>query len=51
VAAKARRLVGVLVAFPPDWYEAALERAGFVNASVLWSRFGFVTWLAYKPAQ
>ena len=32
-------------------YEAALDRAGFVNASVLWSRFGFVTWLAYKPAR
>ena len=47
VKAKAARLKGVLETLPPVWYEHALERCGFVEVSVLWARFGFVTWVAH----
>jgi SAM-dependent methyltransferase len=50
VEAKAKRLVGVLVTFPTSWYDNALHKIGFEKVSILWSRFGFVTWLAYRPA-
>ena len=50
VAAKAKRIAGVLVTVRPAWYERALARAGFVGVRVAWSRFGFTTWVAYRPA-
>ena len=49
IAAKEAALEGVLIALPAQWYDDTLERAGFTDVTVLWSRFGFVTWLAHKP--
>ena len=29
-------------------YERQLRACGFVGVSILWARFGFVTWIAHK---
>ena len=50
VAAKAQKLQGVLVPCATSWYEDVLARSGFSPVQVVWARYGFVTWIARKPA-
>lgn len=48
IQAKARKLQGVLTTQPASWYDGALNEAGFESVSVVWARYGFVTFVARK---
>lgn len=51
ISKKRAQLRGVLETKPACWYLEALRSCGFEGCTVLRAKFGFVTFIAYKPHQ